>query len=86
MRRIAALVPALLLLVLSADRVFGQTTTRVIVNSIADQGVRLRPRISGDSRFVAFRSDASDLVIGDANGSGDVFVQFFPDRIAHFLG
>jgi Tol biopolymer transport system component len=32
------------------------------------------PSISADGRYVAFVSDASDLVAGDANGSTDVFV------------
>ena len=37
------------------------------------------PAISGDGRFVAFGSDAADLVAGDANGFLDVFVR---DRAA----
>jgi Tol biopolymer transport system component len=32
------------------------------------------PSISADGRYLAFVSDASDLVAGDANGSTDVFV------------
>ena len=32
------------------------------------------PAISADGRFVAFGSDASNLVLGDTNGEGDVFV------------
>ena len=32
------------------------------------------PAISSDGRFVAFRSDASNLVTGDTNGASDVFV------------
>ena len=31
--------------------------------------------ISGDGRFVAFSSDASDLIAGDTNGKGDIFVR-----------
>lgn len=31
--------------------------------------------ISGDGRFVAFSSDASDLIAGDTNGVGDIFVR-----------
>jgi Tol biopolymer transport system component len=34
-----------------------------------------RPSISADGRYVAFYSDASDLVPGDGNGAGDVFVR-----------
>jgi hypothetical protein len=30
--------------------------------------------ISGDGRYVSFRSDASNLVLGDANGKADIFV------------
>lgn len=36
------------------------------------------PAISGDGRFVAFRSAASNLVAGDTNGVNDVFVR---DRV-----
>ena len=34
-----------------------------------------KPDISADGRFVAFDSAASDLVSGDSNGQGDVFVR-----------
>ena len=33
------------------------------------------PAISGDGRFVAFRSEADDLVPGDSNGRWDIFVR-----------
>src|SRR6185295_1250039 len=33
------------------------------------------PSISGDGRFVAFQSSATDLVTGDTNGFEDVFVR-----------
>jgi len=33
------------------------------------------PWLSPDGRFVAFRSDASNFVLGDTNGQSDVFVQ-----------
>ena len=33
------------------------------------------PAISGDGRWVAFASDAPNLVTGDTNGSGDIFVK-----------
>ncbi len=42
-----------------------------------------RPSISGDGRLVAFESDATNLVSGDANGARDVFVQ---DRLASTVG
>jgi Tol biopolymer transport system component len=35
----------------------------------------LVPSLSADGRYVAFNSQASDLVPGDGNGSGDVFVR-----------
>jgi hypothetical protein len=34
----------------------------------------VRPSTSGDGRFVSFDSAASNLVPGDTNGIGDVFV------------
>ena len=34
-----------------------------------------QPSISSDGRYVAFYSDASNLVSGDTNGTGDVFVK-----------
>src|SRR5262249_54366835 len=37
------------------------------------------PALSGDGRFVAFDSDATNLVPGDTNGASDVFVR---DRVA----
>jgi len=49
----------------------------VSVNSEGEQGNMrsLKPSISGDGRFVAFHSDATNLVPGDGNGSTDVFVR-----------
>ena len=53
-----------------------QGTERVSVDSAGNQGngASAFPSISPDGRFVAFRSDASNLVPGDTNGIGDVFV------------
>jgi Tol biopolymer transport system component len=34
-----------------------------------------RPSLSGDGRFLAFESDATNLVDGDTNGARDVFLQ-----------
>jgi archaellum component FlaF (FlaF/FlaG flagellin family) len=58
------------------------TTTMVSVSSTGQQGNRRsrRASISGDGRFVAFRSDATNLVPGDTNGSWDIFVR---DRMTH---
>lgn len=53
-----------------------RTTERVSVSSTGEQGNALstRPAISADGRFVAFNSLATNLVEGDENGFGDVFV------------
>ncbi len=54
-------------------------TVRVSVDSSGVQGNNSadywKPSISGDGRFVAFSSGASNLVADDANGSGDIFVR-----------
>jgi tricorn protease-like protein len=57
------------------DRQTGQTT-RVSVDSGGVQGDNgsANASISSDGRFVAFASDASNLVPGDTNGLEDVFV------------
>ena len=57
------------------DRAAG-TTVRVSLDSAGGEGNGFSdsPSISADGRFVAFRSDASNLVAGDTNGSYDVFV------------
>src|SRR5262249_39679097 len=58
------------------DRRLG-TTERLSVSTGGDQG-RLESyfaSISGDGRFVAFQSVASDLVSGDTNQNSDVFVR-----------
>ncbi len=52
------------------------TTTRVSVDSLGNEatGTSFQPSISADGRYVAFVSDAPDLVVGDLNGVQDVFV------------
>ena len=52
------------------------TTTRVSVDSAGNQGNRqsLFPSISADGRFVAFTSEASNIVPGDTNNTDDIFV------------
>jgi Tol biopolymer transport system component len=58
------------------------TTTRVSVSSLGAQGDRDSgvlngmggPSISADGRYVAFDSEATNLVPGDTNGTADVFV------------
>lgn len=61
------------------DRQTG-ATTRVSVSSAGDQANEdcARPSISGDGRFVAFESRASNLVAGDTNFVSDIFVH---DRV-----
>ena len=57
------------------DRETGQTI-RVSVDSNGNQGnsSSSSPSISADGRYVAFQSQSSNLVAGDTNNSGDVFV------------
>src|SRR5688572_19439579 len=51
-------------------------TSRVSVSSNGEQGNHesSAPAISADGRFVAFNAYASNLVPGDTNDLGDVFV------------
>jgi Tol biopolymer transport system component len=51
-------------------------TTRVSVagNGVQGNSSSAAPSISADGRFVAFESDATNLVSGDTNGMRDVFV------------
>jgi Tol biopolymer transport system component len=57
------------------DRQSGQTT-RVSVATGGGQGNGFSdyPHINADGRFVAFQSNASNLVAGDTNGLDDIFV------------
>jgi len=52
------------------------TTRRLSVASNGTQGNygSYSPSISGDGRYVAYQSDASNLVSGDTNNSSDIFV------------
>jgi hypothetical protein len=51
-------------------------TARVSVDSAGTQAndTSFSPALSADGRFVAFHSDATNLVAGDTNGFVDVFV------------
>jgi Tol biopolymer transport system component len=53
------------------------TTSRVSVSSTGTEaaGAASEPSISGSGRFVAFVSDAENIVAGDTNGTSDVFVR-----------
>jgi len=57
------------------DRTLGETT-RVSVGpgAVQGDGDSGEPAIGADGRWVAFRSAATNLVAGDANGNDDVFV------------
>ncbi|MGQ9666706.1 MAG: TolB family protein [Anaerolineae bacterium] len=57
------------------DRLLG-TTERVSVASDGTEGngASSSPAVSADGRYVAFSSEASNLVAGDTNGQSDVFV------------
>ena len=58
------------------------TTTRVSVNSSQNQGNfgSISAVISADGRFIAFQSNASNLVTEDTNGTSDIFVH---DRLSN---
>src|SRR4028118_1373396 len=58
------------------------TITRVSVDSAGNQGNSFSGNhsISADGRFVAFSSGASNLVPGDNNNTGDIFVR---DRLTN---
>jgi Ca2+-binding RTX toxin-like protein len=53
------------------------TTTRVSLDSAGNQGngYSYTPSISADGRFVAFESNASNIVPGDTNNTFDIFVR-----------
>jgi Tol biopolymer transport system component len=60
------------------DRQAGTTVRASVTNAGAQASSGLgsaRPDISGDGRFVAFLSFATNLVTGDLNGAPDVFVR-----------
>jgi len=56
------------------------TTTRVSIATGGQQanGASAQPTISGDGRFVAYASSATNLAVGDTNGLDDVFMH---DRV-----
>jgi Tol biopolymer transport system component len=57
------------------DRRTGQTMrVSVATGGAQADSASSRPVISGDGRYVAFESDATNLVPGDTNGVSDIFV------------
>ena len=60
---------------LSAIAISGQTTrVSVYIAGVEGNNDSDAPSISADGRYVAFSSDATNLVPGDTNTSTDVFV------------
>ncbi|MDP9226624.1 MAG: hypothetical protein M3P18_22850 [Actinomycetota bacterium] len=86
-RRVAVIAASVLMLLAEAGisnaAATGGSTSRVSVSSAGRQGNDSSDSsgqaISGQGRYVAFHSVASNLVVGDTNGSGDVFIR---DRLA----
>ena len=66
------------------DRATG-TTTRVSVGpgEAEADGQSQRPTLSADGRYVAFWSDATNLVPGDTNGVSDAFVHDRVEGVTH---
>jgi Tol biopolymer transport system component len=64
------------------DLVNGGTSRLSVSASEEGNGLSSSPSISGDGRFVAFQSRASNLVSGDTNGDYDIFVR---DRSANTI-
>src|SRR5262245_52370893 len=73
-RRLAGLAAGLLPLALPAA---AQTVSLISVDSsgVQSNGDSRAPRISADGNWVVFKSEATNLVAGDSNGVGDVFVR-----------
>lgn len=62
------------------DRGLGTTIcVSLDLNGNSANDLSWRPAISADGRYVAFYSNASDLVLGDSNGIPDVFVRRLPN-------
>jgi Tol biopolymer transport system component len=55
-----------------------QTTTLISLSPTGANGDSGAPAVSGDGRFVAFASTASNLVEGDTNEISDIFVYEAP--------
>ncbi len=63
------------------DRKLHRTSLASVTSAGAQgNGPSYTPSISGSGRYVAFESDATDLVSGDSNASRDIFVR---DRTLH---
>lgn len=74
---VSVLVPLAALAARAAEPVAGRTVARVGLSTsgVEGNGSSRNPSVSADGRFVAFASDAGNLVQGDSNGFSDVFVR-----------
>ena len=58
------------------DRQAGSTTrVSVATNGAQANAASLEPSISDDGRYITFQSSATNLVSGDTNGTGDIFIR-----------
>lgn len=79
--RLVFIIALIAILLASVILVSGQTSGRPIerfsVTSAGEQalGSSSRPSLSGDGRFATFMSGAANLVAGDTNDFGDIFVK-----------
>jgi len=76
----AATAAAIVASLVAAEVALAQTPGRVARESVSSLGVQLQgnsgaPALSADGRFLAFASDAADVVPGDTNGDSDIFVR-----------
>ncbi len=64
-----------------------QVTRRISVNSngVQANGASVEPSISADGRYIAFDSEASNLVAGDTNGASDVFIRDMTNHVTRRL-
>ena len=76
------LVLGIVFLVLAWGIAWSQVTERVSVDSAGNEGnnASAAPSNSSDGRYVAFESNATNLVADDNNGSTDVFVHDLQTR------
>ena len=73
--RLACVAAALLLLPAAAAGPGSTVRVSTATGGAQGNGSSFVPAISADGRYVAFYSDASNLVAGDTNGARDVFVR-----------
>lgn len=65
------------------DRQTGQLRkVSVVPGNVASNGSSFSPSLSGDGRFVAFWSEAENLLLPDGNGFADIFVADMQDNPA----